>query len=139
MARYTDAVCKKCRREGIKLFLKGTRCNSNKCSIDSDCHNDNISDNIDDNINESVNNDDSNSELISDSKGDSDNEIIDGDIDDTVEDDTAEGKIIEDVLKVNVSNTLKNISKLDLSNTTVYFDAYNNFSNINAKIKNNLY
>ena len=34
MARYTDAVCKKCRREGIKLFLKGTRCNSNKCSID---------------------------------------------------------------------------------------------------------
>ena len=34
MARYTDAVCKKCRREGIKLFLKGTRCNSGKCSID---------------------------------------------------------------------------------------------------------
>lgn len=34
MARYTDAVCKKCRREGVKLFLKGTRCNSNKCSID---------------------------------------------------------------------------------------------------------
>lgn len=34
MARYTDAVCKKCRREGIKLFLKGTRCNSNKCAID---------------------------------------------------------------------------------------------------------
>ncbi len=34
MARYTDAVCKKCRREGIKLFLKGERCNSNKCAID---------------------------------------------------------------------------------------------------------
>ena len=34
MARYTDAVCKKCRREGVKLFLKGARCNSNKCSID---------------------------------------------------------------------------------------------------------
>ncbi len=34
MARYTEAVCKKCRREGIKLFLKGTRCNSNKCAID---------------------------------------------------------------------------------------------------------
>lgn len=34
MARYTDAVCKKCRREGMKLFLKGTRCNSNKCSVD---------------------------------------------------------------------------------------------------------
>lgn len=34
MARYTDAVCKKCRREGMKLFLKGTRCNSNKCAID---------------------------------------------------------------------------------------------------------
>lgn len=34
MARYTDAVCKKCRREGIKLFLKGTRCNTNKCAID---------------------------------------------------------------------------------------------------------
>ena len=34
MARYTDAVCKKCRREGIKLFLKGERCNSNKCALD---------------------------------------------------------------------------------------------------------
>ncbi len=34
MARYTDAVCKKCRREGLKLFLKGTRCNSSKCAID---------------------------------------------------------------------------------------------------------
>lgn len=34
MGRYTDAVCKKCRREGLKLFLKGTRCNTNKCAID---------------------------------------------------------------------------------------------------------
>lgn len=34
MARYTDAVCKKCRREGMKLFLKGTRCNTGKCAID---------------------------------------------------------------------------------------------------------
>lgn len=34
MARYTDAVCKRCRREGIKLFLKGTRCNSGKCALD---------------------------------------------------------------------------------------------------------
>ena len=33
MARYTDAVCKKCRREGSKLFLKGERCNSTKCAI----------------------------------------------------------------------------------------------------------
>ena len=32
MARYTDAVCKKCRREGIKLFLKGTRKNRSKLS-----------------------------------------------------------------------------------------------------------
>ncbi len=34
MARYTDAVCKKCRREGIKLFLKGERCNTKKCAIE---------------------------------------------------------------------------------------------------------
>ncbi|MDD2375880.1 MAG: 30S ribosomal protein S4 [Clostridia bacterium] len=34
MGRYTDAVCKKCRREGLKLFLKGARCNSSKCAID---------------------------------------------------------------------------------------------------------
>lgn len=34
MARYTDAVCKKCRREGLKLFLKGNRCSSNKCSFE---------------------------------------------------------------------------------------------------------
>ncbi|MBI3080079.1 MAG: 30S ribosomal protein S4, partial [candidate division NC10 bacterium] len=34
MARYTDAVCKLCRREGIKLFLKGDRCHTTKCAID---------------------------------------------------------------------------------------------------------
>lgn len=34
MARYTDAVCKLCRREGKKLFLKGDRCYSTKCSVD---------------------------------------------------------------------------------------------------------
>lgn len=34
MARYTDAVCKLCRREGIKLFLKGDRCHTSKCAID---------------------------------------------------------------------------------------------------------
>lgn len=34
MARYTDAVCKLCRREGQKLFLKGDRCLSPKCPID---------------------------------------------------------------------------------------------------------
>lgn len=34
MARYTDAVCKLCRREGLKLFLKGERCLSPKCAID---------------------------------------------------------------------------------------------------------
>lgn len=34
MARYTDAVCKKCRREGLKLFLKGARCNTNKCAFE---------------------------------------------------------------------------------------------------------
>jgi small subunit ribosomal protein S4 len=33
MARYTDAVCKLCRREGEKLFLKGDRCYTNKCAI----------------------------------------------------------------------------------------------------------
>lgn len=33
MARYTDAVCKLCRREGCKLFLKGERCYSDKCSV----------------------------------------------------------------------------------------------------------
>ncbi|MDD2628236.1 MAG: 30S ribosomal protein S4 [Clostridia bacterium] len=34
MSRYTDALCKKCRREGAKLFLKGERCNTNKCAIE---------------------------------------------------------------------------------------------------------
>ena len=34
MARYTGAVCKLCRREGTKLFLKGDRCNSDKCALD---------------------------------------------------------------------------------------------------------
>ena len=33
MARYTGAVCKLCRREGKKLFLKGERCYSEKCSV----------------------------------------------------------------------------------------------------------
>lgn len=34
MARYTDAVCKLCRREGQKLFLKGERCMGPKCAIE---------------------------------------------------------------------------------------------------------
>ena len=34
MARYTGSVCRLCRREGIKLFLKGSRCESAKCAID---------------------------------------------------------------------------------------------------------
>jgi small subunit ribosomal protein S4 len=33
MARYTDASCRLCRREGEKLFLKGERCYTNKCAI----------------------------------------------------------------------------------------------------------
>ncbi|HOF99632.1 MAG: 30S ribosomal protein S4 [Firmicutes bacterium ADurb.Bin248] len=33
MARYTDSVCKQCRREGAKLFLKGDRCYSAKCAV----------------------------------------------------------------------------------------------------------
>lgn len=33
MARYKDAVCRLCRREGIKLFLKGDRCYSEKCGV----------------------------------------------------------------------------------------------------------
>jgi len=33
MARYTDAVCKLCRREGQQLFLKGERCMSPKCAV----------------------------------------------------------------------------------------------------------
>ncbi len=34
MARYTGPVCRLCRREGTKLFLKGERCMSGKCAID---------------------------------------------------------------------------------------------------------
>ena len=34
MARYTDAVCRLCRREGLKLYLKGTRCYTKKCSFE---------------------------------------------------------------------------------------------------------
>lgn len=34
MARYTEAVCRLCRREGQKLFLKGDRCYSGKCAIE---------------------------------------------------------------------------------------------------------
>jgi small subunit ribosomal protein S4 len=34
MARYTEAVCRLCRREGAKLFLKGTRCYTKKCSFE---------------------------------------------------------------------------------------------------------
>src|SRR5512146_2833650 len=34
MARYTESVCRLCRREGAKLFLKGTRCYSKKCAFE---------------------------------------------------------------------------------------------------------
>ena len=34
MSRYTGAVCKLCRREGKKLFLKGERCYTNKCALE---------------------------------------------------------------------------------------------------------
>ena len=33
MARYTEAVCRQCRREGMKLFLKGDKCFSDKCPV----------------------------------------------------------------------------------------------------------
>ncbi|NLY83896.1 MAG: 30S ribosomal protein S4, partial [Acholeplasmataceae bacterium] len=33
MARYTDPVCRLCRREGTKLFLKGDKCYSAKCAV----------------------------------------------------------------------------------------------------------
>ncbi|HPF53659.1 MAG TPA: 30S ribosomal protein S4 [Eubacteriales bacterium] len=33
MARYTDSVCRQCRREGTKLFLKGDRCYTEKCAL----------------------------------------------------------------------------------------------------------
>src|SRR5258705_7287404 len=34
MARYNDVVCRLCRREGTKLFLKGDRCFSPKCGVE---------------------------------------------------------------------------------------------------------
>ncbi len=34
MARYKDAVCRLCRREGTKLFLKGAKCFTDKCAIE---------------------------------------------------------------------------------------------------------
>lgn len=34
MARYADSKCRKCRREGIKLFLKGDRCYTDKCALE---------------------------------------------------------------------------------------------------------
>ncbi len=34
MAKYTGSMCRRCRREGKKLFLKGERCFSDKCSFD---------------------------------------------------------------------------------------------------------
>src|ERR1700686_4746398 len=34
MGRHIDSVCQLCRREGIKLFLKGSRCESPKCAIE---------------------------------------------------------------------------------------------------------
>ena len=33
MARYKDEQCRRCRREGQKLFLKGDRCYTDKCSV----------------------------------------------------------------------------------------------------------
>ena len=34
MARYTEAVCRLCRRERMKLFLKGTKCETTRCPIE---------------------------------------------------------------------------------------------------------
>ncbi|MBN2333674.1 MAG: 30S ribosomal protein S4 [Deltaproteobacteria bacterium] len=34
MARYRESVCRLCRREGVKLFLKGDRCYTDKCAVD---------------------------------------------------------------------------------------------------------
>ena len=34
MARYTDAVCRLCRRAGVKLFLKGERCYTPRCGVE---------------------------------------------------------------------------------------------------------
>jgi small subunit ribosomal protein S4 len=33
MARYTGPVCRLCRREGMKLYLKGARCDTPKCAV----------------------------------------------------------------------------------------------------------
>ena len=38
MARYTEAKCKLCRREGMKLYLKGERCFSSSCAIERRPH-----------------------------------------------------------------------------------------------------
>ena len=35
MARYTEAVCRQCRREGVKLFLKGDKCYGDKCPMNN--------------------------------------------------------------------------------------------------------
>ncbi|NBO47703.1 MAG: 30S ribosomal protein S4, partial [Actinobacteria bacterium] len=35
MARYAGADCKRCRREKVKLFLKGSKCDGPKCPIES--------------------------------------------------------------------------------------------------------
>src|SRR5882724_9099948 len=34
LARYIGPVCRQCRREGMKLYLKGERCHSEKCAIE---------------------------------------------------------------------------------------------------------
>jgi small subunit ribosomal protein S4 len=34
LARYKDAVCRLCRREGMKLFLKGPKCFTDKCPVE---------------------------------------------------------------------------------------------------------
>ena len=34
MGRHIEAVCRLCRREGMKLFLKGTRCDTPKCGVE---------------------------------------------------------------------------------------------------------
>ncbi|MCK5256293.1 MAG: 30S ribosomal protein S4, partial [Deltaproteobacteria bacterium] len=34
MARYRGAVCRRCRREGLKLFLKGERCYTDRCAVE---------------------------------------------------------------------------------------------------------
>jgi len=39
MARYTEAVCRRCRRAGVKLYLKGVRCETAKCAIEKQWRN----------------------------------------------------------------------------------------------------